>query len=34
LCTYSFREESAKAAAKWLAGKVKHLRYGDAFIYN
>ena len=34
LCTYSFREESANAAAKWLAGKVKHLRYGDAFIYN
>ena len=32
LCTYSFREESANAAAKWLAGGVKHIRNGDAFI--
>ena len=31
LCTYSFREESAVAAAKWLAGKVKHIQHGDAF---
>jgi hypothetical protein len=31
LCTYSFREESAEAAAKWLAGVIK-VRNGDAFI--
>jgi len=32
LCTYSFREESAIAAANWLAGVVKNVRHGDAFI--
>ena len=32
LCTYSFREESAIAAAKCLAGFFKNIRYGDAFI--
>ena len=31
LCTYSFRDESAEAAAKWLAGVIK-VRNGDAFI--
>jgi len=31
LCTYSFREESAIAAAKWLAGLVKNIQHGDAF---
>ena len=31
LCTYSFREESAEAAAKWLAGVIK-VQNGDAFI--
>ncbi|HIO84428.1 MAG TPA: hypothetical protein EYG61_10470 [Deltaproteobacteria bacterium] len=31
LCTYSFRDESADAAAKWLAGVIKHIRHGDAF---
>ena len=31
LCTYSFRQESAIAAAKWLAGLVKNIQHGDAF---
>ncbi len=31
LCTYSFREESAIAAAKWLAGLIKNIHHGDAF---
>ena len=31
LCTYSFREESAIAATKWLAGLVKNIQHGDAF---
>ena len=31
LCTYSFREESAIAAAKWLAGLIKNIQHGDAF---
>ena len=31
LCTYSFREESAIAATKWLAGLVKNKQHGDAY---
>ena len=31
LCTYSFRQESAIAAAKWLAGLVNNIQHGDAF---
>ena len=31
LCTYSFRQESATAAAKWLAVLVKNIQHGDPF---
>ncbi len=31
LCTYSFRQESAIAAAKWIAGLVSNIKQGDAF---
>ena len=31
LCTYSFRQESAIAAAKWFAGLVNNIKHGDGF---
>ena len=31
LCTYSFRQESAIAAANWFSGLVNNIKLGDAF---